>query len=273
MRIAICAPSTPFTRADAEHVRHLAAEEFPDAELMFHDQCFVEDGHFAGNDEVRLDAFLSVANDPQVDAVWFARGGYGAARIAAQAISRLGDTAWDKIYMGYSDAGNLLGALYRAGIGRPVHGPMPADIRRAGGSVAISRALDYMVSGGTDGLEPHIRPGHKYAAFNLMTLSMMTGTDIMPDLSGHVVMMEEVSEYHYAFDRAMFHVTANLRRMGVAGLMMGRVSDIPENDRPFGAEVDEIIHHWCTQHDLPYFGPADIGHDTDNHIVPFGLAT
>jgi muramoyltetrapeptide carboxypeptidase len=94
----------------------------------------------------------------------------------------------------------------------------------------------------------------------------------MPDLAGHVVMIEEVSEYLYAVDRLLFHVTAHLGPMGIAGLRRGRVSDVPENDRPFGAEPEDMVRHWCARSGIRYLGSADIGHDAMNKIVPFGLA-
>lgn len=273
MRIGICAPSTPFTRDDAARVTALAATSHPTAELIFHDQCFAEAGHFAGPDNVRLAAFVEFANDPAFDSVWFVRGGYGACRIAEEGVAGLKSTARDKLYMGYSDAGNLLGALYRANIGRVVHGPMPADIRREGGEAAIARALDWMVHSNPAALEPHVQAGQKYAAFNLMTLAMMVGTPLMPDLQDHVLMVEEVSEYLYGLDRAFFNVSSHLQGAGLAGIMLGRVSDIPENDRPFGEGAEEIARRWCAKTGIAYLGRADIGHDGDNRIVPFGLAT
>jgi muramoyltetrapeptide carboxypeptidase len=273
MRIGICAPSTPFTREDAARVKALAATNHPTAELFFHDQCFSESGHFAGSDTKRLEAFTDLANDPAFDAIWFVRGGYGACRIAEDAVSKLKKAARGKLYMGYSDAGNLLGALYRNGIGRVVHGPMPADIRRERGDAAIKRALDWMVHANPAALEPHIQAGEKYAAFNLMTLAMMAGTPLMPDLKGHVLMVEEVSEYLYGYDRAFFHVASHLKDAELAGLRLGRVSDVPDNDRPFGEGAEEIAKRWCWKSGVPYLGRADIGHDAENRIVPFGLAT
>jgi muramoyltetrapeptide carboxypeptidase len=273
MKIGICAPSTPFTREDAARVTALSAAGHPTAELVFHDQCFAESGHFAGPDNERLEAFVDFANDPAFDAVWFARGGYGACRIAEDAVAKLKRAARDKLYMGYSDAGNMLGCLYRNGIGRVAHGPMPADIRREGGEVAVKRALDWMVSANPTALEPHIQAGERYAAFNLMTLAMMVGTPLMPDLKDHVLMIEEVSEYLYGFDRAFFHVTSHLKDTGLAGLRLGRVSDVPDNDRPFGEGAEEIAKRWCRKSGISYLGHADIGHDADNKIVPFGLAT
>jgi muramoyltetrapeptide carboxypeptidase len=273
MRIAICAPSTPFSREDAARVTALAFHTHPAAELVFHEQSFAEAGHFAGPDHERCAAFVDLANDPDLDAVWFARGGYGACRIAEDAVAGLKSAAGDKIYMGYSDAGNMLGALYRAKIGRLCHGPMPADIRRAGGEAAILRALDWMLGASPQALEPNVQAGTKHAAFNLMTLAMMVGTPLMPDLTNHVLMVEEVSEYLYGYDRIFFHVTSHLQSAGLAGLRLGRVSDVLENDRPFGEGSEEIARRWCARTGIAYLGRADIGHDADNKIVPFGLAT
>jgi muramoyltetrapeptide carboxypeptidase len=269
-RIAICAPSTPFTRADADRVAALAEVEFPQHQLVFHDQCFAVEGHFAGTDEVRLAALLECANDPAFGAIWFARGGYGANRIAGAAIAAMDLAARRKTYVGYSDGGTLLAALYRSRIGKPVHGPMPTDIRRTDGADAIRRALRWL-DGDAQGVEPSLGDGPA-VAFNLMTLAMLLGTDLMPDLSGHVVMVEEVAEHLYAVDRLLFHVTHHLAALGIAGLRLGRVSDIPENDRPFGSEPGAMARYWCERHGIAFLGPADIGHDALNKIVPFGAA-
>jgi len=267
-RIAICAPSTPITPDVADRVSALAAAEFQQLELHFHDQCFVEDGHFAGDDHERLAAFLECANNPTFDAVWFAKGGYGANRIAARAIEELGDRARKKTFLGYSDCGYLLAGLYRARIGYPVHGPMPVDSRREGGDAAVRRALAWL-AGEAAGLEPSL-DARPTVAFNLMTLAMLCGTDLMPVLSGHVVMVEEVAEHFYAIDRLFYHITQHLR--GIAGLRLGRISAVPENDRPFGTSAENIARDWCLRSGIPFLGSADIGHDADNKIVPFGLA-
>lgn len=270
IRIGICAPSTPLYEEEAEQLIALAQASHPEAELVFHDQCFAIAGHFAGKDDLRASAFISLANDPSIDTIWFARGGYGAARIADTILAQLQPAARNKIYMGYSDGGNLLGALYKAGIGTQAHGPMPVDIRRDGGDAAVRRGLDWLVRRDPTALEPHVETGQKYAAFNLMTLAMMVGTPLLPDLNGHVLMIEEIAEYLYAFDRALFNVTSHLADKGLAGLRLGRVSDVPENNRPFGEEAEEIVQRLCTRFAIPYLGDADIGHDIGNKIVPFG---
>ena len=83
-------------------------------------------------------------------------------------------------------------------------------------------------------------------------------------------MVEEVAEHLYAVDRLFFHVTQHLR--GIAGLRLGRISAVPENDRPFGASAEDIVRDWCGRSGVAFLGPADIGHDAANRIVPFGLA-
>ena len=266
VRIAICAPGKRLKRERAEAVEALVAGR-SDVSLQFHEQCFAEDGHFAGSDDVRLAALLDCANDPGIDAVWFAMGGYGSNRIAAQAMAQLNVAARAKSYLGYSDTGFLLAALYRHGIGRVAHGPLAGDVRREGGAAAVERALDWF-KGGEDGLEPGLdtRPA---VAFNLATLAMLVGTELAPNLSGHVVMVEEVAEHLYAVDRLLFHVTQHLG--GIAGLRLGRISDIPENDRPFGSDEVAIAQDWCRRSGISYLGRADIGHDAANKIVPFGL--
>jgi len=266
MRIGIVAPSCPIDADLADRVTARAAAlygaEAPD--LAFHPQCFLSHGHFAGADEARLAALVETANDPDIDAIWFARGGYGAIRIAQDVLSLLGEAAHAKAWLGYSDAGTLLAGLYANGIGTVAHGPMPADIRRDGGSNAVDRALRWLV----DRPAPEAAP--PVAAFNLTILSHLIGTPLQPDLTGHVLMLEDVAEYHYQIDRSLGHITSNPGIRAIAGIRMGRFSEIPENDRPFGMEVEEMVRHWCAISDIPFLGTADIGHDVANAVVPFG---
>ena len=107
-------------------------------------------------------------------------------------------------------------------------------------------------------------------AFNLTVLSLLLGTPLEPDLSGHVLLVEEVSEHLYRIDRSLFHVTRNPVVAGLAGLRLGRCSDIPPNDPDFGADEVEIARYWCAGAGLEWLGRADIGHDANNKVVPFG---
>lgn len=269
MRIGVVAPGRAVMPDLERRVRALAADAVPEAEIRFHPQCFASCGHFAGDDATRAAAFVETANDPAVDAVWFARGGYGAFRIAALVLPRLSSAAGGKLYMGYSDGGALLGALYGAGVGRVAHGPMPADLAREGGAAAVRRALGYLARGDAAALEP-AAAGAPAAAFNLTILAHLIGTPYLPDLSGHVLMLEEVSEPLYRIDRALGQVASAPALRGLAGIRLGRCSEIPPNDPDFGRDEVDVAREWCGRSGIPWLGRADIGHDAANKVVRFG---
>ncbi|MFN3862862.1 MAG: LD-carboxypeptidase [Erythrobacter sp.] len=268
--IAICAPATPITREHQTALEELVAAEFPRHRLTFHAQCFERQGHFAGDDLRRLTALLECANDPAFDVVWFAKGGYGSNRIAEAAVAQMNASARTKTYIGFSDAGYLLAALYRNGIGQSVHGHMPVSARSQGGREAIRRVLRWL-EGDTSGVEPSLDGTTPAAAFNLITLAMIAGTPMMPDLTGHVLMIEEVAEHLYAIDRLFFHLALTLPRL--AGLRLGAITDVPENYVEFGQGEEDIARYWCDRAGIPYLGRALIGHTSANRVVPFGLAS
>lgn len=271
MRIAVVAPARPVDPVVAARAGAFAAIAYPEVDLAFHPQCFAADGHFAGDDATRAAALLEVANDPAVDAVWFARGGYGSNRILEAVVPALGPAAARKAYAGYSDIGFLLGALYARRIGRVCHAPMATDINRQGGDATVARTLGWLARGDRQGLEPGLgdRPA---AAFNLAILTALIGTQWLPDLTDHVLILEEVSEPLYRVDRMLFTVAHATQLRGIAGLRLGGVSDIQANDPPWGESVEAMAARWARAMGVPYLGRARVGHTQDNHVVPFGVA-
>ena len=267
MRIAVVAPSCTLKREAAERVQAIVAER-GDCELFVHPQCFLSNGHFAGPDQERLDALRGVMADPSVDAVWFARGGYGSNRIAEAVLADLPQAARDKMYMGYSDAGFLLAGLHKAGID-VAWGPMPQDVLRSGGEEAVTRALDWLVRGDPASLEPDLeKPA---MAFNLTVLSNLLGTPLEPDLTGVDLLLEDVGEQLYRIDRTMFHVAASPNVRRVSRIRLGRVTDILVNDPEFAADETAIVEEWCARSGIRFGRLADIGHDAGNKVVPFGV--
>jgi len=267
MKIAVVAPSCALKREAAQAVEALVRAR-GDCELAIHPQCFLSDGHFAGSDEVRLAALREVMADPGVDAIWFARGGYGSNRIAEAALTKLPAAAQSKTYLGYSDAGFLLGGLYKAGL-NVAWGPMPQDVAREGGEAAVARALDWLVRRDPAALEAGLEA--PAAAFNLTVLAALLGTVLEPDLAGHDLLIEDVGEHHYRIDRTMFHIAASANVRGIARLRLGRVGEIPENDPDFGRDECAIVAEWCARAGINFGGRADIGHDVQNKVVPFGM--
>ncbi len=273
MRIAVVAPARSIRPESAARGAAFAALEFPEAELVFDPQCFAEAGHFAGPDALRAETFLRYANDPAYDAIWFARGGYGSNRILAEVMPKLTDAARAKTYLGFSDMGFLLGALYARRIGRPCHGPMSTEATARNQGGPAWRALAWLTGKDRRALEPGL-DGRPAAAFNLAIITAMLGTPWVPDLTDHVLLIEEVGESYYRIDRMMFQLANAPQLRGLAGIRLGGVTDVPDGDGPeaFGETIEAIMTRWCREMRVPYLGRAKIGHDADNTVVPFGIA-
>jgi len=272
-KIGVVNASSRLDPARGEAIQAWMDAAYPGGEvqLVFHPMAFETHGHFGGDDAVRADAFVEFANDPRLGAVWFARGGYGSCRIAEAVLPQLTAVARKKRYLGYSDAGSLLALLYKAGFPHVAHGPMASDGARH--DATGRRAVDWLVSGDRASLEPSLLDDPRPAvAFNLTILNELVGTALEPDLTGHVIMLEEVSEALYRVDRMMFHLTGQASIRRAAGIRLGRISDVTPNDPDFGLTPEEIVRYWCERSGIPYLGTADIGHDPANKVVPFGAS-
>jgi muramoyltetrapeptide carboxypeptidase len=276
IRIGIVAPGRRLNEVTALAIQALSRQSGLSIELVIHPQSHLEFGHFAGPDSARLEAFLEVANDPTIDAVWFARGGFGAARLLAGLPGRLTPTALNKVYLGYSDAGFLLAGLTRLGCRFCAHGPLVADIDREGGEAAALRALGFLARTDMAGLAQGVDAGGPNLAFNLTIVRSLLGTNWLPFSQGgqrdQILWLEDVAEYAYATDRSMFQLAAS-QWFGahVGGVRIGRFSHVPQNDVAFPLTPEQSVTHWCQSVGASVLGVADIGHDIGNKIVPFGM--
>jgi muramoyltetrapeptide carboxypeptidase len=273
VRVGIVAPGRRLgAETQAKLVDLVTASQLP-VELSFHPQCQLSHGHFAGTDQQRLSAFLDYANEPSIDAIWFARGGYGAARLLSGLAEGLEAPARKKVYLGYSDMGFLLAALWNAGCHYCAHGPLVGDLDRIGGEQAALRSLRFLARDGIQDLAAGIvGSDHFNLAFNLSILRSLCATPWMPVVAEKACLWsEDVGEYVYATDRSMFQViNSEWFQSYVSAVRIGRFSLVPENDITFGMTSEESVAFWCNQAGVEAHGRADIGHDSDNKIVPFG---
>ena len=117
---------------------------------------------------------------------------------------------------------------------------------------------------------PKDRPWYHVLVHDAAHTTYVAERNLQPDLSGHLLLLEEIDEPMYCIDRALFHITSNPNIRDVAGIRLGRCSRIPPNDLDFGMTEEEVVAEWCARAGIPYLGRADIGHDSDNKVVPFG---
>jgi muramoyltetrapeptide carboxypeptidase len=275
VRIGIVAPGRRLGEGARTKLEALVASSGLPVEIVIHPQCQLEHGHFAGPDSARLDALVSFANDPDIDAIWFARGGYGAARLLTGLEGRIGEAAREKVYLGYSDAGFLLSALSNAGCRFCAHGPVVGDIDRDDGEEAALRALRFLARRGEADLADSIDEQQPNLVFNLTILRSLLATPWAPtQFHKACLWLEDVGEYTYATDRSMFQLTnAQWFATHVRSVRVGRFSLVPDNDVPFGISSFESVAQWCAAAGVEVAGGGDIGHDKDNKIVPFGAVS
>jgi len=269
--IGIVAPAARVDCSIVEPILAIADDLYgDDVEIRFHPSSFGGHGHFSADDKTRAAAFLDYAHSDEIDAMWFGRGGYGSARIAAAVLAGLDSRALEKPYLGYSDIATLLSGLYKSGAARVAHGPVAQDVRRDGGAEAARRALRWLVERSPDSLEAGVTATSRTAAFNLTVLCHLMGTPWEPDLAGHELLIEEVAEQMYRIDRSFCQLAHTAMFKRASGLRLGRCSEIIPNQPDFAMSEEEIARHWSEVAGIPYLGRADIGHDSANKVVPFG---
>lgn len=230
---------------------------------------------FAGSDNQRAADLQNAMDNPEVDAILCARGGYGTVRI----IDKIDFTNFKKNpkwICGYSDVTVLHSHIHNLGI-ETLHATMPlnfpenGDVNRAMETLVKSlkgESLEYVFKS-----EMFFKQGEVEAEIcggNLSILYSLMGSSSEIDTEGKILFIEDLDEYLYHIDRMMM----NLKRAGkldkLSALIVGGMNDMNDNKVPFGKSAYEII--WDTVKDYNYpvcFGfPA--GHIEDNFAIKMG---
>jgi muramoyltetrapeptide carboxypeptidase len=233
-------------------------------------------GILAGLDSDRANELGAFFRDPEVRAIFGARGGYGCGRLLPlldfAAIART-----PKIFLGFSDATFLLNAFVRCAAMACFHGPMAAmDFARG----LSRRSLDHLaglLSGETRGfeLEAHdaIRPGSAEGELIGGCLSIvvaMLATPWQPGFDGRILFLEDTGEKAYRIDRML----AQLRQAGVfdrvAGIVFGAIRPV-DGDGQERALIAEFVADQTAGLRCPVLFGIEAGHGTENLTLPFGL--
>lgn len=185
-------------------------------------------GRMAGNDRQRAAALRRALADPRIDAILFARGGYGAARILPMVAEPLRRAA-PKLLVGYSDATAIL-AYVTGRLGwTALHGPMVAsdlpalratDARSlraaAAGALVAPFSLGRSYRGGA--AEGRLLGGC------LSILASLAGTPYFPRLAGSILFLEDVHEEPYQLDRMLTNLRLAGALSGVRGIVFANMT-------------------------------------------------
>ncbi|MGH7985887.1 MAG: S66 peptidase family protein [Candidatus Binataceae bacterium] len=234
------------------------------------------DGVLAGPDSMRAAELMAFFANPEIKAVFGARGGYGCGRILPlldfDALRRT-----RKVFLGFSDATFILNALVELGGLVCFHGPMVAMDFSKGLTPRASEHLKRLLNGETrefeldarETLRPGVAEGELIGGC-LSVIVAMLATPFCPEFDGRVLFLEDTGEKAYRIDRML----VQMRQAGilhrVAGVVFGAL-------RPFSSSEDEralIKDFVLTQtRDLscPVLFGIEAGHGTENLTLPLGV--
>lgn len=272
-RIAIVAPAGKVNKGKVMAGKELLESWGLEVQLAKH--VFDHFHRFAATDEQRLGDLQQAMDDPMVKAIFCARGGYGCSRILDKLDwNRFGQHP--KWVIGFSDITALLGELQQRNF-PCIHGPMAAQISQSGGEEAAEYFRELLF-----GHPVHVTS--KPHAFNCMgqaeapltggnlsILCHLLGTPSAVNTAGKILFIEEISEYLYTTDRMM----VQLKRAGVlkdlAGLIVGQMSDMKDDEDSFGNSAYDIIREHTAEYNYPVAFGFPAGHEAENYALPFGL--
>jgi muramoyltetrapeptide carboxypeptidase len=231
--------------------------------------------YLAGTDQQRAADLNAALADPRVRGVIVTRGGYGSQRIADR-VDLAAVRADPKVLVGFSDLTALHLALWRGARLAGLYGPGAAwrPGRTGPGSARSLRAAlmsTKPVVLSRDPAEPTAPVSRAGAACgrllggNLCLLATSVGTPDLPDLTGAILLLEDVDEPPYKVDRMLTQLRRAGALDGLAGVALGQFT------RCGDAAVADVLAERLTGLGVPVLGGLPVGHGDGQHTVPLGV--
>ncbi len=209
---------------------------------------------------------------PDIDAVWFARGGYGTARL-------LQSVPWDRLddrpVLGFSDATALLSAFVARGVGQGIHAPVLhslvdlADARSREGLRRLLTKGETTALAGWQLSGPEQTVRGPVVGGNLCVLTSLIGTPWMLQGRDRIVMLEDVGEAPYRVDRMLGQLVDSGCLDGVLGIALGQFvgCEAPAN---VDWGLHDVIRDRLAPLGVPIVAGLPVGHGADNHAWVVG---
>jgi len=233
------------------------------------------DDQYAGNDTLRKQDLQHMLDNPEIKAIWCAKGGYGTVRI----VDGLDFTAFKenpKWMIGYSDVTVLHSHIHNLNI-ETLHGQMGDGIDK---KTDLTRLGLYDILFGKKHLiEANTRAGVTnrtgsasgvLVGGNLSILYSLCGSPSSIDTNGKILFIEDLDEYLYHVDRMMQNIKRNGMLQGLAGLIVGGMTSMNDNSVPFGKTAEEIVWDAVQEYDYPVCFGFPAGHVKDNRAMVMG---
>ena len=235
--------------------------------------------YFAGTDEERLHGLHALVDDPAVDLVMAARGGYGLTRLLPR-IDWNRVAASGKAFVGFSDFTAFNLAAHACANLLTFHGPMLAvDFGR--GELdsfseqhfwqALTRPSHRIEDIACEhGYDPRRIDGPLWGG-NLSLLAHLVGTPYFPAIDGGILYVEEIAEEPYAVERLfmqLHHAGVLVRQRAV---LLGDFCDcVPTNPQRYPYAMDEVVETLRQVLPCPVLTGLPFGHVPRKVTLPFG---
>jgi muramoyltetrapeptide carboxypeptidase len=233
---------------------------------------------FAGTDEERI-ADLQRALNSKSKAILFARGGYGTVRVV-DALDWKKFVKNPKWLIGYSDLTILHSHIQKHFGIQSLHAPMAFNLSTLNSNnlavykdTLLGSPLRYSSSKQQPHLEKLNRKGKSRGILtggNLSVLYSIIGSPSDFETEGKILFLEDLDEYVYHIDRMMMNLKRNGKLKGLAGLIVGGMSDMKDNTIPFGRTAEEIIHDAVAEYSYPVVYGFPAGHIPNNYPLILG---
>ena len=232
-----------------------------------------EEHQFAGNDKLRASDFQEMLDNPKIKAIWCARGGYGTIRML-DLLDFSNFKNNPKWIIGYSDVTVLHSHLHQLGF-ETLHAQMPVSIETktaaciqslknslfGNNNIIIIPSEASNVTGNTKGV---------VVGGNLSMLYSLCGSSSSISTKGKILFIEDLDEYLYHIDRMLQNLKRNGMLDQLEGLIIGGMTQMHDNDIPFGQSSEEIILSICNDYNYPIVFNFPAGHIKDNRALILG---
>jgi len=232
---------------------------------------------FAGTDNERRIAFQSLLDDNSVKAILCARGGYGTSRII-DAIDFSTFTKSPKWIIGFSDITVLHSHIHTNYNTQTIHAPMchglaeaPKEALSSFQQAIFGKQLNYSFdahkfnrTGTSEGI---------IIGGNLSLLHNLIGTASDIDTAEKILFIEDLDEYLYNIDRMMLSLKRSGKLNNLKGLIIGGLTDMNDNEIPFGKKAEAIISEHVSDYSYPVCFNFPAGHIKNNNTLILGANT
>lgn len=230
---------------------------------------------FAGDDVLRRQDLQRMLDDPNIKAIWCARGGYGTVRI----IDQLDFSTFKKNpkwIIGYSDVTVLHSHIHNFGI-ETLHADMAMELaiktdatRDSVRDVIFGRKYGIEITSEANNLNKEGTAKGQLVGGNLSLLYSLIGSSSALETKAKILFIEDLDEMLYHIDRMMQNLKRNGLLKDLAGLIVGGMSDMKDNTIPFGKTSEEIIKEAVSEYDYPVCFNFPAGHIHDNRALILG---